>query len=118
MAKKYGRWQDLKRKTFSAEQLEGIRQRVEQEQREIDLKVLREIFGLTQKEMADRLKQTQGHVSTLERRKDFKVSTVFRYIREMGGECEIVAKFGEERIALSGLLTAAVIPKEQEETQL
>ena len=114
-AKKYGRWQDLKRKTFSDAQLREIRLMVEQEKREMDLRALRELLGLTQKEMAERLHQTQGHVSTLERRRDFKVSTLVRYIRELGGECEISAKFGKERIPLAGLLKHAMVARQKEE---
>jgi transcriptional regulator len=97
------RYEDLRRRTFSPEQLERIEERVEQELLEINLRGLRELTGKTQEEIADLVKMSQGQVSVTERRGDHLVSTLRRYVEALGGELEVSANFGDKRYRLHGV---------------
>lgn len=97
------RWVDLKRRTFSDEQMGQIERRVERELLEMNLRALREMTGKTQEEIADLLKVSQGQVSSTERREDHLLSTLRRYVRALGGELEVIAKFDDKQIRLLGV---------------
>lgn len=62
---------------------------------------LRRAREMTQTELARRLERAQASVSALENADDNLLSTVRAVIESMGGRLEIVAVFGEERIALA-----------------
>ena len=64
-AKKYGRWQDLKRKTFSDAQLREIRLMVEQEKRESDVQPLRLRDGVRKAFLKQRAVRQAGQVIVL-----------------------------------------------------
>jgi hypothetical protein len=44
-----------------------------------------------------------AELSKIERRDDHLLSTLRRYVAALGGELEVVAVFGNERIALKGV---------------
>jgi transcriptional regulator with XRE-family HTH domain len=67
---------------------------------EMTLRELRRLLGVTQTELALRLKTTQGEVSQSERRDDSRLSTLRRYVEALGGKVEIIADFGDKRIKL------------------
>jgi DNA-binding transcriptional regulator YiaG len=94
-------WQEIKAKKFSPAQLQQIDDSVEQELLEMDLRALREAAGLTQEELAQRVAITQSQLSKLERREDFRLSTLRRYVAALGGQLEIVAVVDGKRIRLS-----------------
>ena len=56
---------------------------------------------MTQTELARRLERAQASVSALENADDNMLSTVRAVIESMGGRLELVAVFGDERIALA-----------------
>lgn len=64
------------------------------------LQELRQAKALSQVDLAERLNVKQAAVSKLERRDDMYVSTLREYIRAMGGDLEIIARFpdGDVRI--------------------
>lgn len=64
---------------------------------EMTLGQLRAALRQTQEEMASRLRMKQASVSRLERRGDMLLSTLRSYVRAMGGEIELVARFPEGR---------------------
>ncbi|MFO7632236.1 MAG: helix-turn-helix transcriptional regulator [Caldilinea sp.] len=94
-------WQEIKAKKFTPEQIQQIDDAVEQELLEMDLRALREAAGLTQEELAQRVAVTQSQLSKLERREDFRLSTLRRYVAALGGQLEIVAIVDGKRIRLS-----------------
>lgn len=94
-------WQEIKAKKFTPEQIQQIDDAVEQELLEMDLRTLREAAGLTQEELAQRVAVTQSQLSKLERREDFRLSTLRRYVAALGGQLEIVAIVDGKRIRLS-----------------
>ena len=94
-------WQEIKAKKFSSEQLRQLDDGVEQELLEMDLRALREAAGLTQEELAQRVAITQSQLSKLERREDYRLSTLRRYVVALGGQLEIIAVVDGKRIQLS-----------------
>ena len=72
----------------------------EREKLKIKLALLREQYGLTQTEVAERLAMTQPSVSQLENSDDLKLSTVAKYIHALDGRLEITAVFGDTSIKL------------------
>ena len=100
MPKKYERWSDLKNRTIPPERQEQIREKVEQELLEMDLRAVRELLGKTQADVAATLPMTQSEVSRLERRQDIRVSTLRRFVEALGGKLEIVASFGDKKVRL------------------
>ncbi|OFZ70418.1 MAG: transcriptional regulator [Betaproteobacteria bacterium RBG_16_58_11] len=68
---------------------------------EMPLNELRQARALSQVKLAETLHVNQAAVSKIEHRTDMYISTLRAYIRAMGGDLEIVAKFpdGEVKIA-------------------
>jgi transcriptional regulator with XRE-family HTH domain len=57
--------------------------------------------GLTQTDVARRLGTSQSHVAQVEARDDVYLSTLFSYVRALGGDLRIEAVFpGEEPVAI------------------
>lgn len=61
------------------------------------LRALRELAGLTQGDLADRLDMDQGALSRLERRADLQLSTLRAYVESVGAALKIEACFGGAR---------------------
>ena len=71
---------------------------------EMTLQDLRKAMALTQKHMAKRLKIGQDSISRLEKRSDLHLSTLESYVRAMGGNLSLVAKFPDRSpVTLKGL---------------
>ena len=86
MKKTYHRWQDVRKKKLTPQQLEAIDQAVEQDLLALDLQAIRELIGKTQTEVAAATAMTQSEVSRLERRPDVRLSTLKRFVEALGGE--------------------------------
>lgn len=65
------------------------------------LKALRELAGLTQAEMADRLKVGQAAISKIEHRGDVQMSSLQRYVEALGARLHIDASFAADTPFLS-----------------
>lgn len=71
---------------------------------EMTLRDLRKALELTQEEMGKRLHMKQESISRLERRSDLLLSTLDHYIKAMGGELQLTAKFpNRPPVKLDGL---------------
>ena len=57
------------------------------------LQELRERMHISQVAVADKLKVRQPTISKIERREDMKLSTLRRYVRALGGELQVTARF-------------------------
>jgi len=66
----------------------------------VTMRQLRAIAGKTQVEVAEAMGVAQAEVSRLEGRKDSKLSTIERYVEALGGEVEVVARFGDRSLRL------------------
>lgn len=73
---------------------------------EMGLQELRKSRQMTQVELAKVLNIEQAAVSKTESRPDMYVSTLREYIRAMGGDLQLVAKFPDAEIKLNGLEAA------------
>lgn len=89
MKKTYRRWQDVRKKKLTPQQLEEIDRTVEQDLLAMDLQAVRELIGKTQADVAEVSDMTQSEVSRLERRPDVRLSTLKRFVEALGGEVEI-----------------------------
>lgn len=72
----------------------------------LTLRTLRDAVGKTQVDIAKQSQIDQADVSRLESRSDFEdcqVATLRRYVEALGGSLELVAQFGDKRIAISGV---------------
>jgi DNA-binding XRE family transcriptional regulator len=73
------------------------------EQRAWRLAEMRRRFGITQTEVAARMGVTQGRVSAIEHAKPgtTELRTLAAYVEALGGRLEIIADFGDQRLAFT-----------------
>src|SRR4051794_20451698 len=76
---------------------------VERELLEMSLREMREMVGKHQVDVAAAVETTQSELSRLERRDDVFLSTLKKYVKALGGELEIVARFGDKSVRLRGV---------------
>jgi len=72
-----------------------VEQRVQEALKAMPLEGLREARELTQTQLAQILRVSQGAVSKVERRADMYISTLRSYVRAIGGDLQIRAVFPE-----------------------
>lgn len=65
------------------------------------LQELRHARNLSQEQLAQTLSVKQAAVSKLEKRTDMYISTLRNFIKAMGGDLEIIAKFPDGSIQIS-----------------
>jgi DNA-binding XRE family transcriptional regulator len=65
---------------------------------ELALKRLREACQLSQQDLAERMKITQGAVSKIERSPNPSLSMLREWVRALGGDLEIRARFGKDSV--------------------
>ncbi len=97
------KWSDLKKQKVPEQRLSEIEEQVEQEILEMNLSAVRELVGKTQTDLAGVLGTTQPGVSRSERRGDHLVSSLRQVIQALGGDLELVARFGDKSIRLRGV---------------
>ena len=97
------RWSDLREKKLSPEAQTRVAREAKAEVLEMTLRALREASGKTQDEMAELTAMSQSQLSRFERRDDYLLSTLRRYVEALGGDIEIVAVLKGKRIKLRGL---------------
>lgn len=97
---KIHKWEELEKKICTPERLEKIEREVEEEILRMNLKEIRKMLGLTQTDVAKIAKMNQSDLSRAEKRNDHLVSTLRRYVKALGGDLEIVARFGNKAIHL------------------
>ena len=89
-------------KNFSEERKARIKKGTELLVMEHDLlAALRKDQALTQQELADILEIRQAAISKIESQDDILVRTLEKYVRALGGELEIRAKFPDRVVALN-----------------
>ncbi len=109
MARRVHKWDDVKRRTskLPPEEIERIereaRAELDQEIIEGNLRAVREAAGLSQVEAAKLAEMTQGEVSRLENRDDYRLSTLRRFVEAVGGQLEVFARVGNKTVKLRGV---------------
>jgi DNA-binding transcriptional regulator YiaG len=89
------------RKKMSTESQVRSRALAEKYRSEMPLDELREAREMTQVHLARILKVNQAAVSKIERRTDMYVSTLQDFVKAMGGELKIVAKFPDGTVEIN-----------------
>ena len=108
MARQVKRWDEVKYQgKLSREEVDRIEREadaeLEQEILEGDLRAVREAAGLSQAEAAKLAEMTQGEVSRLENREDYRLSTLRRFVQALGGRLEVIAHVGDKSVKLRGV---------------
>lgn len=96
-------WSEIKARKLTPAQIEEIRKEAEAEVLSMNLRELREAAGKTQVEAATLAEMSQGELSRAERRDDHLMSTLRRYVEALGGELEVFANIGGQRVRLKGV---------------
>ena len=100
---KVHRWSDIKRKTMTATEIAESRKAAEKTVLELNLRAVRQLAGKTQTQVAKATAMAQGHLSLFERRRDHRLSTLRRYVKALGGDLEVIARFNDKTVKLKGL---------------
>jgi predicted XRE-type DNA-binding protein len=100
-------WKHVREEAFQTGRLDDariaeLRRQLRAQVRAHRLSEIREASGLNQVDVARRLRVSQSRVSRLERGEldHTEIATVRSYVGALGGEVEIVAKFGDERFTI------------------
>ena len=93
------------RKQMTPERQARARARTAELLAEMPLNELRAARKQTQTQLAEVLHVNQAAVSKLERRADMYISTLRSYIKAMGGDLDIVAKFPDGAVRLTQFST-------------
>ncbi len=99
-------WREIRAKSrhkVTPEQEREDRAWVERELLDMSLREMREMVGKNQVEVAAEVETTQSELSRLERRDDFFLSTLKKYVKALGGELEVIARFGDKVVRLRGV---------------
>lgn len=89
------KFSQLVSETMTAEQRHRAKALATELRAAMPLNELRRARDMSQAALAELLEMDQGNLSKLEQRTDMYVSTLRRYVRALGGELEIVARFQE-----------------------
>jgi len=71
------------------------------DKRDLKIREIRELLGLSQEDLGKLLGQKQASISKMESRRDLMLTTMFRYIHALGGHIEIKAHFDDCDVPLS-----------------
>ena len=100
-------WKDVRAQAIDAGLLDDarvgqLRARLRAGVRAHRLAEIRQAYGLDQSTLAARLSVSQSRISRIERGEldHAEIATVRGYVEALGGEVEIVAKFGDKRITV------------------
>lgn len=97
MAKSYRKL----REKMSAEAKAGAEEKARVMMAEMPLAELRQARKLSQEQLATLLEIKQASVSKLERRADMYISTLRNFVKAMGGDLEITARFPDGSVRIS-----------------
>lgn len=92
-------WNELM-KDLSPERRERVRRWRDDELRELLLSELRELAGMTQREVADELGVEQTSYARTEEHSDMRIDTLRRIVEALGGELEVTAILPGGRVAV------------------
>ena len=89
------------REQMPAKAQKRSRQRAKELIQAMYLNDLRHARRVTQDTLATAMRTTQSEVSKIEQRTDTYVSTLHSYVRALGGELDIVARFADGSVRIS-----------------
>lgn len=91
---------DILKNKLSKERKIAIEQRIEDIIETMPLSELRQARQFTQEKLARSMKIKQASISKMEGQTDMYISTLRKYIKAMGGDLEIIAKFPEGSVRI------------------
>ncbi|HTP29428.1 MAG TPA: helix-turn-helix domain-containing protein [Anaeromyxobacteraceae bacterium] len=95
------KWSELKRRSkLSPERIAQIERESDEELQRADLKMLREMAGKTQTEVAKEVDVSQAEISRAEGREENHLSFLKRHVRALGGDVEVYARFKNRLVRL------------------
>jgi hypothetical protein len=94
-------WSDVEPTKTDPGRAEHVQRGVEGELLELSLADLRRWLGITQVELASAADMALSQISALENGDDHLLSTLRRSVRALGGELELIAVLGDQRIKLA-----------------
>jgi predicted transcriptional regulator len=97
------KWKDLREQVLSPEAKSRVDHRVAAALLEMDLRQLREELGLTQEEVAAKVKISQAQLSRMEKGEVSRLSTLRKIVESLGGELEVTAVVKGKRVRLAGV---------------
>jgi transcriptional regulator with XRE-family HTH domain len=98
MAKSFNKLRDK----MNPEARERVDRHVRETLLEMTLQELRQkVSGKTQAELAELLEVTQGAISQLEGRHDILLSRLAKYVRALGGDLELIARFPDADVRIT-----------------
>ena len=92
---------------FSPELKARVEEATKRLRAEMTLAELRQARRLTQEAMGETLHVGQSSIAKLEKRTDMYVGNLRRFVRAMGGDLEIVARFPEGEVKISNFADLA-----------
>lgn len=101
--KKYRKWSDIEKEHFTPEQIAENRKWAENETVKINLRAIRDLLGMSPAQFAKKTKKLEAQAKTPDGRAGVRVENVRRYVEALGGELEIVARFGDKAVRLYGV---------------
>lgn len=111
----YRKFSELRAKLPESARAE-VRARAERLLREMALSDLRRAHDLTQQDVAKRLNVNQAWVSKFERQTDMYLSTLRAFVQAVGGELDLIARFGDgSTVRINGLEELAALPAAPEQ---
>jgi DNA-binding XRE family transcriptional regulator len=83
-------------KGISEDRKNKIEKRVEEELVAIRLSEVRQLFEMTQKELAEKIGVSQAAISKTEKQDDMNISTLKKFIEGVGGQLEVIVKMPDK----------------------
>lgn len=99
----FRKWPAVRDETLSPAARARVDMEVKKTLLEMDLKEMRDLASVPQADLALLLETTQSQISRIEARDDHLVSTLRKYVAALGGELDVVARFGDRTIRLRGV---------------
>lgn len=90
------KWSEVRNERLTPEMKKQVEANVEAAALKINLKNLRKQRNLTQEELAQQSNRRQSDISKIENREDLLISTIQRYVSDMGAKLEINAVFEDK----------------------
>jgi hypothetical protein len=96
-------WDELVARNLTPEQIADAEAQASRNIEKMNLRAIREMVGVTQVEAAKRSKKTQGELSRIENNNNHRIETLRKYIEALGGDIEVIARFGNKTVRLTGI---------------
>lgn len=89
------------RAKMTARQRDAVKQKAREMMAEMLLSEIRRETGMTQEDLAASLGITQPALSRMESQSDIQISTLYRIIKALGGEMEILVRMPKGQVRLT-----------------